>query len=94
MLDKNDLNQISTIVTKIVKKEVDPLKKDVKLLQKDVSGIQGNVRVIQKDIGVMKQDIVKIREDQNVIINFFDRAYLDLRTRVEKLEQIVSNLTS
>jgi len=34
----------------------------------------------------IKEDIVQIRKDQKLIIRFFDREYLDLRKRVERLE--------
>lgn len=34
----------------------------------------------------VQEDIVKIRKDQKQIVNFFDREYLDLRKRVERIE--------
>lgn len=49
---------------------------------------------LKRELKPVKQDIKKIRQDQNAIIKFFDEEYLDLRQRVEKLEQAVSSLTS
>lgn len=37
----------------------------------------------------IKDDIVQIRKDQKLIVRFFDREYLDLRKRVEKIESLL-----
>lgn len=50
--------------------------------------------IIRTELKPIKQDIKRIRQDQNSIIKFFDEEYLDLRQRVEKLEQIVGSLNS
>jgi transcriptional regulatory protein LevR len=34
----------------------------------------------------IKEDIEQIRKDQKLIIKFFDREYLNLRKRVERIE--------
>lgn len=34
----------------------------------------------------IKDDIMQIRKDQKLIIRFFDREYLDLRKRIERIE--------
>lgn len=57
----------------IVQEEAFPLRKDIKELRGDVK--------------VLKKDVTKIRKDINTIVNFFDRDYLDLRQRVENIEQ-------
>ncbi len=59
--------------------------------KKDLEDIS---KVISKELKPLKEDIKKVRQDQNAIIKFFDEEYLDLRQRVEKLEQKVSVLTS
>lgn len=51
--------------------------------------MKAEVDPLRKDIKAMKQDITKIRKDQNIIISFFDNAYLELRKRIEQLEQAV-----
>lgn len=43
--------------------------------------------VIDKKLKPIKQDIAQIRNDQKTIISFFDKEYLDLRKRVEKIEE-------
>ncbi len=59
-------------IREIVQEEVDPLKKDVKELKGDVKTLKSDVSAIRKDI---KQ-----------IVTFFDHEYLELRERVEKIE--------
>lgn len=81
MLAKDDLFQIREIIRdetrKIVREElkveIDPLKQDVKELKSEVK--------------VLRKDVTKIREDTNTIVNYFDREYLELRNRVENIEQ-------
>jgi hypothetical protein len=41
----------------------------------------------KNDIKVIKQDLTKIRKDIGTIVGFFDREYLDLRKRVERIEE-------
>lgn len=41
---------------------------------------------VHKEIKTIKKDIVHIRKDINTIINFFDREYLELRSRIERIE--------
>ncbi len=35
----------------------------------------------------IKKDILEIRKDMKTIVNFFDREYLELRNRVERIEE-------
>ena len=35
----------------------------------------------------IKEDVESIRNDQKTLINFFDKEYLELRKRVEKIEK-------
>lgn len=46
--------------------------------------------VIGKKLKPIKQDIAQIRNDQKTIISFFDKEYLDLRKRVERIEEHLS----
>lgn len=41
---------------------------------------------IEKRLKPIKDDITHIRKDIKTMVNFFDREYLDLRNRVERLE--------
>ncbi len=40
----------------------------------------------KKHTAPIKEDISQIRKDQKAIIRFFDREYLNLRKRVERIE--------
>lgn len=40
----------------------------------------------KKHISSIKEDITQIRKDQKLIIRFFDREYLNLRKRIERIE--------
>jgi len=44
-------------------------------------------KIVQEELKPIKKDIIPIRKDQKLIVNFFDREYLDLRTRVERIEE-------
>lgn len=42
--------------------------------------------MFDKKLKPIKQDIAKIRKDITMVISFFDREYVDLRARVERIE--------
>ncbi len=42
---------------------------------------------LKKELKPMKSDIAKIRKDVDVVISLFDREYLELRARVERIEE-------
>lgn len=48
---------------------------------------------IQTELKPIKQDVAKIRKDMSTIVNFFDREYLELRKRVDRIEEHL-NLSS
>ena len=79
MLTKIDLLKIERIIhgetRKIVKDEVK------NLVSKDD---------LKKELDPVKKDITSIRKDQKVIVSFFDNEYLELRKRVERLENHLS----
>lgn len=91
MLTKNDFSQIRTIVKSEVKSETDPLRKGMTSLQGEVRDLQGEVKEglsgLRSDVKVLRRDVTKIRRDISTIVNFFDREYLELRARVEKIER-------
>ena len=42
---------------------------------------------LKKRVDPIKQDISRIRGDMKTVVNFFDHEYLELRKRVEKIEE-------
>jgi hypothetical protein len=61
------------------------------LTNQDIKKIDGLFsKRIGEELAPIKKDIVKIRKDQNTIVNFFDKEYLDLRERVEVIERRLS----
>ncbi len=60
-------------IQKVVREEIKPLKQDVSVLKQDMSTV--------------KKDIVEIRRDIKTVVRFFDREYLELRSRVERIEE-------
>lgn len=80
MLTKSDLKQIQKVVKGEVKSEVDPLKKDIKAIN----------ATLKKDISTLKKDVTKIRKDMKIVVSLFDREYLELRARVDRLEKHLS----
>lgn len=61
------------------------------LTKTDLSQIQKIVnteskKAIIQELKPLKEDITHIRKDIKTIVNYFDREYLQLRKRVERLE--------
>lgn len=44
---------------------------------------------LKNEISPLKSDIRKIKNDINTIIGFFDREYLSLRARVDRIEDFI-----
>ena len=79
MLTKNDLQQLKTIL----RDEVRPIVKE-----EVYTVINETVRpMIKEELKPIKDDITQIRKDMKQIVSFFDREYLELRKRVEHIEQ-------
>ncbi len=82
MLTKNDLKEIDKVVTKRIRKEVPAMiRKEVPVM------IRKEVAPLKQDINSVKSDVAQIRKDMKVIITFFDREYLELRKRVDRIEE-------
>jgi hypothetical protein len=43
-------------------------------------------KLISKRLKPIKSDIAKIRKDIDVIVSLFDREYMDIRRRIERIE--------
>lgn len=59
-------------------------KRDLDQIRK---AIQDELSALRKDNKTIKEDISQIRKDIKTIVNFFDKEYLELRERVDRLEQ-------
>ena len=75
-LTNNDLRNIGNLIGNKLDKKLD----------EKLAPIMRDVAQTKKDINQTKVDITHIRKDQKIIINFFDNAYLDLRGRIERIE--------
>jgi hypothetical protein len=53
------------------------------LTNDDLKNIDG---LMVKRVQPLAQDVVKIRKDMKTVVNFFDHEYLDLRKRIQRLE--------
>ncbi len=68
-------------------------KLDLSEIQKIVQGETRKIvreetrEIMQKELQPVKKDIVEIRKDMKTIVNFFDSGYLELRKRVEQIEE-------
>ncbi len=60
------------------------------LTKQDLIDISNIVKTeIKQELRPVRSDLKKIKQDQKFIINFFDKAYLELKQRVEKIEHTV-----
>lgn len=48
--------------------------------------IKAEIDPLKKDVKTLKSDVSAIRKDIKQIVTFFDHEYLELRERVEKIE--------
>ncbi len=74
MLTKSDVKTIGDLFDKKFDEKFDKKFKD------------GFDLAFEKHTKSIKEDVSQIRHDQKLIIKFFDREYLDLRKRVERIE--------
>ena len=80
MLTDNDLKKIGQVVDEKIEKRLKPIKDDMASLGQVVD------EKIEKRLKPIKDDIAQIRKDMKTLVNFFDREYLELRKRVERIE--------
>ncbi len=73
MLTKSDLSQIRKVVKEEVKTEIAPLKVKIDKIETRLSSIEKEMKKIGKDI--------------KVVVNFFDKTYLRLLKRIERIEE-------
>lgn len=58
------------------------------LTKTDLKQIDGVVsRRFKKEVKPLKSDVSHIRKDIKTLINYFDREYLEIRARVERIEE-------
>lgn len=101
MLTNKDFEKIRLIVREEVQSQLKPAKEDVaqtkrdiitikqdmSLIKKDMLILKQDVALVKKNLVIVKKDIIQIRKDQKIIVNFFDHEYLELRRRVERIEE-------
>lgn len=87
MLTSKDLGQIRKVVHEEIQAETPKIVRDI--IQTETPKIVRveSENIIKRELKPIKADIVKIRKDMKTIVNFFDREYLDLRQRVDKIEE-------
>lgn len=59
-------------------------KSDLTQIQKIVNS--ETKKIVAQELKPIKEDVIHIRKDIKTIVNYFDREYLQLRKRVERLE--------
>ena len=91
MLTDNDLTKIDGLIEKRLK----PIKNEVASLgqmmdekmERRLSTFGKEVdEKMEKRLKPIKDDVAHIRKDIKTMVGFFDREYLDLRKRVERIE--------
>ena len=77
MLSKDDLKQIKIIVAGEVGNQT--------ILQN--KGFSGKFNSLTEEVKGIKKDILNVQKDLDTVIQFFDRDYLELCGRVERIEK-------
>jgi hypothetical protein len=57
------------------------------LTKSDLKQIKEIVRPLEMDIKTVKVDAAQTRKDVKVLISYFDREYVELRKRIERIEE-------
>lgn len=82
MLTQGDFSQIQKIIVSETRK----------IIQEETPGIVRKIvqeetpKIIQKELIPIKRDIKKIKKDVDIIVTTFDRDYVFLRRRLDRLE--------
>ena len=88
MLTKTDFNQIRKIIREEIKTESADLKDDLqgemKLFRIE---LQREIRALASRARNMEIQLNKIQKDIKKIVNFFDQESLELRKRIERVEE-------
>jgi len=94
MLTKNDLSQIRGIVGEEIEKRTRPIVREEietrtrQIVQGETRKIvQEEIEPVKNEIKTIKKDIREIRSDIKAIISFFDREFINLLKRVERIEE-------
>jgi len=90
---KKQLEPIKNDVS-ILKKNSSGLKKDVSSLKDDVSGLKKDVSILKKNVSGLEKVVLsntkkldKIQKDLTLVINYFDKNFLELQARVARIEK-------
>jgi predicted nucleic acid-binding Zn-ribbon protein len=66
----------------------DDLKEIQTIVQTETSNaVEKAIAPLKKDIKTLTSDVTQIRSDMKTLVNFFDKEYLELRKRVERIEE-------
>jgi len=82
MLTNNDLGKIK----KIIHDGIKPVQIDVTGLKIDVKSLKTNVKGLEANITGLKKDVKKIDKKVDLVIKCFDREYLGLIKRTQRIE--------
>ncbi|HLC94486.1 MAG TPA: hypothetical protein VJH96_02885 [Patescibacteria group bacterium] len=96
MLTSDDITAIKNLINEanqplkqdinVLKQDVKTLKQNIDILKSDVNTLKKDVAILKKDVRKMKRDIATINKKINTIIALFDRDYMHIRKRVDRIE--------
>lgn len=88
MLTKNDLAKIRKIIREEVEVETESLQTEIQgEIKISRMELQKELRLINHRLKDQEIKIKKLHKDVKTIVNFFDKEYLEMEKRVEKIEQ-------
>gem|GEM_PF-3561151 len=86
MLTRSDIQQVRGVVNESLAKKVEP---KLEKYGTNIKAIKNDIAVIKKDIKGLKKDNRSIKSLLNEIISYFERDFVGLRKRVERIEEHV-----
>lgn len=93
MLTQDDLKQIQGVIKKELQQERAKIRKETQdIVRTELTQARKEIRketreIVKEELTPVKDDIAQIRKDIKTIVNFFDKEYLELRKRIERIEK-------
>ncbi|PIU03961.1 hypothetical protein COT44_00335 [Candidatus Shapirobacteria bacterium CG08_land_8_20_14_0_20_39_18] len=83
MLTKSDFQSIKDILKNTATKD------DLTSLatKDDFESIKQDLGILKTDVKTIKNDVTKVRRDMTTLFDFLDKDFLDLRQRVDRIEE-------
>lgn len=57
------------------------------VIDEKLKPVKRDITILTKDVSTLKKDVAQTRTDVKVLISYFDREYVELRKRIDRIEE-------